>query len=207
MTQLARSQTLRAMNTQSTPAAGSSSIDDIFQLTLADGLPAEVAGKTIKYRTVRLRETSVADERIAARMAERVMTVGGAPKLLVSESDFRYAMTMRHCEYFECDGNKLPLAVLDLDTFGKLSPHDLQLLEERVVLVTLAAQLRYGVITQADFDQFAAGRIPAGSNVSPQPMGQAADVGPHVGLPESGPALLADFTGSDSNAQAAGHGA
>ncbi len=207
MTKLACSQTLHAMNTQSTPAVVSSSIDDIFHLTLADGLPAEVGGKTIKYRTVRLRETSVADERIAARMAERVMTVGGVPKLLVSESDFRYAMTMRHCEYFECDGTKLPLAVLDLDTFGKLSPYDLQLLEERVVLVTLAAQLRYGVITQADFDQFAAGRIPAGSNASPQPVGQAADVGSNAGLPESGPALLADFTGGGANAAASGHGA
>ena len=75
------------------------------------------------------------------------------------------------------------------------------------LLVTLAAQLRYGVITQADFDQFAAGRIPAGSNASPQPVGQAADVGSHAGLPESGPALLADFTGGGANAAAPGHGA
>ena len=37
--------------------------DHLHTLTLADGLPAERDGKTIRYRTVHLRETTVADER------------------------------------------------------------------------------------------------------------------------------------------------
>jgi phage FluMu protein gp41 len=194
------------MNPQSTPTAVSSSIDDLFTLTLADGLPVEAGGKVLRYRTVKLRETTIADERIAARMAERVVTLNGAPKLLVSDSDFRYALTLRHCDQFLCDGQVLHQAVLDLDVFGKLSPHDLQLIEERVVFITLAAQVRYGTLTLQEFEDFAAGRQPAGvAPASPQPMGQAPGVEQNAGHAESGPALLADFTGDVS--QGAGRGA
>jgi len=52
----------------------------LHTLTLVDGIPVERDGKTLRYRTVRLRETTVADERAANRLAERVMTVGGVPK-------------------------------------------------------------------------------------------------------------------------------
>ena len=57
---------LHAMNEQTAPVV----IDDIYTLVLVDGLPAESGGKTLKYRTVKLRETTVADERAAARLAE-----------------------------------------------------------------------------------------------------------------------------------------
>lgn len=188
------------MDTQSKP------IDDLYTLILVDGMPTESAGKTIKYKVVRLRETTVADERAAARMAERVLVVGGSPRLLVSESDFRYAMTMRHIEAFVCDGQEIPQAVLDLDLFGKLSAHDLQLIEERVALITLAAQVRYGAITQAEFDVFVAGQQVAGVPQSPQLGGQAAGVGEYASDAESGPALLADYAGDAAQGAAAGNG-
>ena len=195
------------MNTSTPSAASSDVIDDLYALILADGLPVEVQGKTIRYRTVRLRETSVADERAAARLAERVMIVGGSPKLLVSDSEFRYALTMRHIDYLACDGVKIGQAVLDLEILGKLSPHDLQLIEARVVLITLAAQVRYGVITQAEFDVYAAGQVPAGAApAAPQPVGQAAGVGADAAAPESGPAMLADYAGAGAAGAAAGHG-
>lgn len=41
----------------------------IHTLTLTDGLPVQSEGKTIRYRTVHLRETTVADERWAQRQA------------------------------------------------------------------------------------------------------------------------------------------
>lgn len=181
-------------------------IDDLYTLILVDGLPTTSDGKTIKYRTVKLRETTVADERAAARLAERVLLVGGSPKLLVSESEFRYAMTMRHCEQFVCDGQAIPQALLDLDLFGKLSAYDLQLIEERVALITLAAQVRYGAITQAEFDDFVGGRQVAGVPQSPQLGGQAAGVGKYAADAQSGPALLADYAGDPAQGAAAGHG-
>jgi len=184
--------------------------DQLHTLTLADGLPVEREGKTIRYRVVHLRETTVADERMAQRLAERVMLVGGAPKLMVSEADFRYALTMRHIEAFECDGQRIPQAVIDLDLVGKLSSHDLGLIEQRVFLVTLAAEVRYGNMTQAEFDAVLAGQgrnaaVAAGA-ASPQPVGQAAELGQAAVQGQPGPALLTDFVGDVAAGQAAGHG-
>lgn len=175
-------------------------IDNLCVLTLADGLPSERDGKPLRWRTVHLRETTVADERAAQRLAERVAMVAGVPKLLVSEAEFRYALTMLHIDAFECDGQRIGRALIDIDLMGKLSSHDLGLIEQRVFLITLAAEVRYGNISQDDFDAVMAGRAPASAGVAstaaaPQPVGQAASVGP-VGLDaEPGPALLADYAG------------
>lgn len=177
--------------------------DDLFSLTLVDGLAAERDGKTIKYRQLRLRETCVADERKAQRMAERVVPVAGVPRLLVSDNDFRYAMTMLHIEYFECDGQRIDQTVLDLDLMGKLSSHDLGLIEQRVFLVELAAEVRYGNMSQADFDLIVQGTKPLPAD-APQRVGQAAGVGQAPADPQSGPALLASFTGADAHGTPAG---
>ena len=73
-----------------------------------------------------------------------------------------------------------------------------------IPLITLAAQVRYGTLSQAEFDAFYMGRNPAPA-ASPQPVGQTANVGADAGHAESGPALLADFTGGA--AQGTGGGA
>ena len=180
------------------------SIDQLPALVLADGLAVESAGQTIRYRTLQLRETNVADERAAVRMAERVVYVDGQHRLMVSDADFRYAMTYMHIDAFECDGQRLPRAVLSLDVFGKLSAHDLQQIEERVVLMALAAQVRYGLLSQAEFEAYAAGQKQDGA--PPQPVGQTAAVGATALPAEFGPALLADYAGADAASQAAGPG-
>ena len=105
----------------------------------------------------------VADERMANRLAERVVPVSGKPTLLVSEADFRYALTMRHIEALECDGQKIPQALIDLELFCKLSSNDLELfcklsgndlglIESKVFLLTLAAEARCGNLTEAEFE-------------------------------------------------------
>lgn len=194
------------MDNTSTPTRADATIGDLYSLTLADGLPVQREGKTIRYKNVRLRETGVAHERRAIQQAERVMVVGGVPKLLVSDADFRFAMTAQHIESFECDGQRIPDAVIDLPLVGKLSTHDFGLIEKRVFLINLAAELRYGNITQADFDVVMAGGTPAEAVAAPQPVGQAADVGAMAAAPQSGPAMLADFTGNPAPGAPAGHG-
>jgi phage FluMu protein gp41 len=183
----------------SLPAAAG--IDDLYALVLVDGLPLTQEGKTLRYRTVRLRETTVADERAAVRMAERAVLVNGEYTLLVSEADFRYAMTMMHCAQFGCDAMVLPQAMLDAALFGKLSAHDLELIEARIVLITMAAQVRYGLISEADFSAYCAS-LPRG-DASPQPVGQTADVGAGATAAEFGPALLADYAGAAAGGAAA----
>ena len=181
--------------------------DNLHTLTLADGLPVEREGKTIRYRTVHLRETTVADERAAQRLAERVMLVGGTPRLMVSEADFRYALTMRHIEAFECDGQRIQQAMIDLDLVGKLSSHDLGLIEQRVFLVTLAAEVRYGTMTQAEFDALVSGQSPKAAGAqTPQPVGQAAELGQAAAHSQPGPALLADYVGDAAAGTPAGDG-
>jgi len=187
----------------SVPLAG---IDDIFSLTLVDGLPVTQGGATIRYKTVRLRETGVAHERAAIKQAERVMLVGGVPKLMVSDSDFRFAMTAQHIESFHCDGSVIPSAVIDLGTVGKLSTHDFGLIEQRVVLITLVAEVRYGNISLEDFDKLMAGGAMADAMQTPQPVGQAAPARADAPAAESGPAVLADFTGQPAAGADAVHG-
>ena len=178
------------------------SIDDLYSLILIDGLPVESGGQTLCYRQVRLRETTVADERAAQRVAERVVTVQGQHRLLVSDADFRYALTLRHVDWLECDGMKLQGAVLDLDVFGKLSSHDLGLIEQRVLLITLAAEVRYGNMTQAEFEDILTEHNSQEKAPSPPPVGQVTGMGTVDSQPELGPALLATYVGTSTDSTA-----
>ena len=113
---------------------------------------------------------------------------------------------MRHIEAFVCDGQKIPQPMIDLELVGKLSLHDLGLIEQRVFLISLASEVRYGNITQVEFDRIVAGGSPTqAGQASPQRAGQAADVGQAPAQSQSGPALLADFTGGDASGTASGH--
>ena len=182
-------------------------IDDLYKLVLADGVQLERDGKpVVPYRTVHLRETTVGDERAALRMAERAVLVQGEYKLLVSDADFRYAMTLRHIEALECDGVRLPQAMLGMDVLDKLSPHDLQLIEQRIFLIEMAAQLRYGVITQEQFAAIMGGVQQPHEVAAPKPAGQAAPVGHALAATGPVPAMLADYAGAPAHGAGAGHG-
>lgn len=176
---------------------------DLFTLVLVDGIPATVDGKTIRYREVRLRETNVADERAALRAAERVVLVNGAHKLLVSEGDYRFALTMRHIASLHCDGLALHQGSLDLDLFGQLSGHDLGLIEQRILLINVAAQVRYGLATEEQFAELASAVY---RPKAPQPSGPASVAGANAAAAESGPALLADFAGAPTAGAVSGAG-
>jgi len=179
--------------------------DDLYTVTLADGLPVEREGKTIRYRVVKLRETNTADEREAVRLAERVVMVGGQPKLLMSDADFRFALTMKHVDAFRCDSLVIERSMIDLDVMGKLSPHDVGLIESRVFLMTLAAEVRYGNLTQQAFDEAWAGS--KAPTAAPQPLGQAAGSGAGFAADQPGPQMLAAYAGADAPGPAQSHGA
>ncbi|WP_310614591.1 phage tail assembly protein [Limnohabitans sp.] len=183
--------TLQGMDTKSTPTIAS-----LYDLTLADGLPVQSDGREIRYRTVRLRETTVADERAAQQAAERVVMVDKQHRLLVSDADFRYAMTFRHIDWLECDGNKLYGASLDLNSMGKMSSHDLALIERRIFLMAMAAEVRYGNMTQAQFEGILSGEDDSLLKAaSPQFVGQVAAAGANGADAEPGPELLSNFVG------------
>lgn len=167
-------------------------IQNLKTLTLADGLPSTRNGTEVRYKTVVLREIDYGDDIAAAQLAERVVMVGGQPKLLISDALYRAALTMRHIEKFAASGlPDLTLDVLGLDTIGKLSQHDQALIEERVYFVALAAKVRYGLITEAEVEAILAGK--AGTS-SPQPLGEVAGQASADRAAEQGPAMLASFS-------------
>jgi phage FluMu protein gp41 len=181
-------------------------IEDLYQLVVPDGLPMQVDGQTIYYRTLRLRETTVGDERKAEAMSERAMLVNGGYKLLVSESNFKHALNMLHIESFACDGQTIGLGLITLELYDKLSARDLELVEQRIFLLTLAAEVRYGNMALAEFEGIMAGMATQKAAPPPQPVGQTAAVGEPTGLAESGPAMLADYAGDAAHGQTGGAG-
>lgn len=166
---------------------------DLFTLHLRVGLPVERAGKTIFYKTVNLREITVADERWAVRQAERLVLWQGQPRLVVSDADHRLALTTRHIQSFVCDGQVIDGDLIDLPLIEKLRPVDVATIEERVFAIELAAKLRYGEITQDMFDMVMGGKQEP--QQAPQPVGPAAGDGAHALADGSGPVMLADHSG------------
>jgi phage FluMu protein gp41 len=191
-------------------------IKNLFTLYLTDGLPAHTlhGGQKVQiaYKEVRLRETNVADHRWAVQQAERAVLVNGAYQLLESKGDYRLALTLRYCEAFMCEGQALPTSAMDLETFCKLSDHDLALIEERVYLIELAAQVRYGALDDAAYRAVVAehlankGKVKGQGQASPQPESQVTGVAGVVAEPELGPAMLTDFIGTSAHSPAAGLG-
>jgi hypothetical protein len=93
-------------------------------------------------------------------------------------------------------------SLIGLEMYDKLSVRDLELLEQRIFLLTLAAEVRYGNMSQAEFEALAAGIAPKGAVQPPQPVGQTTAVGAPGVFAESGPALLTDYLGAAAQGQA-----
>lgn len=177
---------------------------DLFSLTLRVGLPVEREGKTIHYKVVKLREVDVSDERWAVRQAERLVLWQGQPRLVVSDIDHKLALTARHIEAFVCDGLRLERDLVDLDLIGKLKPVDLAAIEERVFQIEVAAKVRYGEITQAQYDDMFTARVE--EPAAPQPVGPSASDGAAAPADGAGPVMLADHSGQGAAGAASGLG-
>jgi phage FluMu protein gp41 len=182
---------LLCMSTDTTPHSQAQSLHLVH---LRVGLPVQRGDKTIHYKTVRLREVSVADERWAVRQAERVVLWQGEPRLVVSDADFKLALTTRHIEAFVCDGAEILLDEIDMSTMERLKPVDLAAIESRVFVLELALKVRYGEISQAMFDTYMAGVSPQ-EQAAPQPVGPAADAGADARAAGSGPFVLPEQLG------------
>lgn len=182
---------LLCMSTDTNPSSQAQSLHSVH---LRVGLPVRRGDKTIYYKTVRLREVSVADERWAVRQAERVVLWQGEPRLLVSDDDFKLALTTRHIEAFVCDDAEIQLDEISLDMMGRLKPVDLAAIENRVFVMELALKVRYGEITQAAFDAYMKGTA-SQDQAAPQPVGPAADAGADARAAGSGPVVLASHAG------------
>jgi phage FluMu protein gp41 len=167
--------------------------EEIYTLQLVDGLKSQVGDKKVAYKTVILRETGVGDELAAVALAERLLYVGGKPTLILSDEIYRVALTMRHIEKFVCTGlDDIGQDVLNLEMIGRLSSFDMQRIEERCLVIGLAAQVRYGLITEAEFNSMLNGEATPEQAIAPRSEGQTEKLGDVGAEHQSGPSMLAD---------------
>lgn len=169
--------------------------ENLTILQLADGLPSQIGKQEVRYKTVHLRETAVEDEMKAVEMAERVVMHNGKPMLLMSNEVYRVAYNMRHIEKFVQSGfDDIELNILNLKMIGMLSPHDMHLIEERILLIEMAKQVRYGLMTQEAFDRVFSGAEQKEAAHVPRPEGQIEGLGEDGTQHQSGPQRLSDNT-------------
>lgn len=150
-------------------------------VTLVDGYVTHNENNNpIVYKSVVLRPATVAMDIRAIELAERIVHLNGKSTLMMSDSMYALAMTMQRIERFKCSGAEdIDHTLVDMSTIGKLSPHDVGLIEAQVFVMDLAEQVRYGKITQVQFDTLMAGESsddePTDS-APPQPTGETVGV-------------------------------
>lgn len=160
-------------------------------VTLQDGIKTEIDGKEVPYTRVILRPATVAMDMQAIELSERLVMIGGVPTLKMSEEIYRIAMTMLRIERFECvDSNIQPIdhSLIDMRLMGRLHPYDMSRIEQGILLHDMSESLRYGNITQAQFDDVFAKDKPAkDTDQAPQPKGEsgeaAAELAANAGAP------------------------
>lgn len=154
---------------------------DPSRVTLVDGIKTMIGDKEVPYTIAKLRPPSMDLDWRAINMAERVMMYNGIPTLMMSQEQYTIAMNMLRIERFECVDPSIPpiaAADIELDMFRRLHPLDNAKIEQGILLYDMAEAVRYGNITQAQFD---AHFNPKPNDVkdappAPQPEGEAADV-------------------------------
>ena len=143
------------------------------------GLKTEIDGKEVPYTRVILRPATVAMDMQAIELSERLVMIGGIPTLKMSEEIYRIAMTMLRIERLECtDSNVNPIdhTLIDMRLMGKLHPYDMSRIEQGILLHDMTESLRYGNITQAQFDAVFAKDQPAkDTDKAPQPEGESGE--------------------------------
>ena len=150
---------------------------NIHRLILIDGLATSINKQDIIYKEVILRETTVADERKAAEGSERAVRLpDGTWRLLSSDDLYAQHMALQSIVAFKASGvEDLDQHVLDIDMLGKLSVYDMQAIQNRMLLIESAAQLRHGLITEQQFSDLQQG-ILSEDDEPPSPERQAEEL-------------------------------
>lgn len=143
-------------------------------VTLHDGYVTKINEKEVPYKRVILRPPCLGFDEQAIILAERLIMISGVPTLKMSEEIHKIAMTMLRIERFECtDSNIDPIdsTLIDLTMMRKIHPLDFIKIEMGVVLFDMVEALRFGNITQKQFDDFYNPTVPNEPN-TPQLEGE-----------------------------------
>lgn len=179
------------MNTDIDTILKSPEVRKLYTLELKDGIKVTQGTTEVVLRTVRFRDISYTDETVATAAAERLVHIQGVPQLLLSNAAFKTALNFQYIESIGGPALTLGRGEFTMEMVGRIHPLEWQVIESRVYVLELAAQLRYGQIDPAQFKRWLAGEMPA---QAPQPVGQAEDQGAAPSQSVPGPAVLTDLT-------------
>lgn len=143
---------------------------------LHDGIVTTINDKSVPYKRVILRPATVAMDMQAIELSERVVMISNVPTLKMSEEVYRIAMTMLRIERFECtDASMSPIGheLIDMNTIGRLHPLDMAKIEQGILLFDMTESLRFGNITQAQFDAVFNNTAKPQQDNTPQHAGEA----------------------------------
>lgn len=144
------------------------SIVDLYTVELVEGLTLRTVNgtKPAVYKTVMLRESCEAYLHAAIREVQELRrTPDGSMRLVHNEALYEASRIAQHIDRFVGGGPDLLSSDIDISVLGKLHPLDVMLIAERLLQIELAAQLRWNLITQDEYDLILMGK--ASSNSKP----------------------------------------
>lgn len=180
---------------------------DLYTLRLIEGVPTTIGTQEVRYRIVRLREICLEDQLAAVEAAERLVRVNGKNVLVLSDEIYAIALSSRHIERFEASGvEPIGRDLIDLKLMGRLHPLDMARIDERIALINLAAQARWGLVPEAKLEAVLAALDADGKPVeakdardtaprSPDPAEAVADA--HDAA-RPGPGMLTDYAAANA---------
>lgn len=149
---------------------------DLYTVELVGGLRLRNArtGADAVYKTVMLRESCEAYLHDAIRQVQELRRTPDGMRLVHNQALFEAARIAAHIDRFTGSGPDLVSADIDLAVLGKLHPLDVALIAERLMHIELAAQLRWGMITQDEYELILLGKShPHRQPMTPEEMLQA----------------------------------
>jgi hypothetical protein len=145
-------------------------ISDLYTVELVQGLRLKslhAGGTSAVYKTVFLRESCEKYLHDAIRQVQEMKRgPDGRMHLVHNEALYEAARIAQHIDHFSGNGPDLLASDIDLAVLGQLHPLDVALIADRLLHIELAAQLRWGLITQDEYDLILLGK----SSASKKPL-------------------------------------
>lgn len=150
-------------------------MDDLYSVELVEGLViGEMQGTRAVYKRVYLRESCEQFLHDAIRQVQQLMRgADGRMHLVHNEALYEAARIARHIDRITGNGPELRQPDIDLALLGKMHPLDVARIAEQLLHIELAAQVRWGLITQDEYDLILLGKVIGKKPLTPQESLQA----------------------------------
>lgn len=137
-------------------------MDDLYSVELVEGLPVRNPsnGNIVHYKRVLLREATFQHHQNAMRSVQELRRCAddGVYRLVHNQEALDAARMVQQIDRFTGAGAEIFGSDIDVTILGKLHPLDVMLISDRLLQIELAAQLRWQLITQDEYEMLLAGK-------------------------------------------------